>query len=208
MRAINFLQLLLVLALTGFSAAMAAELSTQDLNRIGQKLDTSAVLRGEFEQTKTLKGFKKPLVSRGSFVMARAKGVQWLTSHPFASTLVIDADRMVTLGEGNPGQKMDVRQEPGLRAFNEILMAVLVGDMRVLATRFRVEGSQDASGWSISLVPRDATLLALIDRIDVQGDQVVRVIQLHEGSGDTSSIRLFGHQNSGLTAIESERFGS
>ncbi len=45
-----------------------------------------AVLRGEFEQTKTIKGFKRPLVSKGSFVMAAGKGVLWVTAQPFAST--------------------------------------------------------------------------------------------------------------------------
>ncbi|MBT9570797.1 MAG: outer membrane lipoprotein carrier protein LolA, partial [Pseudomonas umsongensis] len=176
--------------------------------RIGKKLDTSPVLRGECEQSKTLKGFKKPLVSRGNFVMTRARGVQWLTTQPFASTLVITADRLVTQGEGGAGQKMDTRQEPGLRAFNETLMAVLMGDVKVLAARFKVEGTQDASGWRLSLVPRDATLLAPIARIDIEGDQVVRTIQLHEGSGDTNSIRFFGHKNSGLTTVEIGRFGA
>lgn len=208
MHAIKFLKFLLVLALAGAGAVMAAELSAEDLSRIGQKLDTSAVLRGEFEQSKTLKGFKKPLVSRGNFVMARAKGVQWLTTQPFASTLVITADRLVTQGEGGAGQKMDTRQESGLRAFNETLMAVLMGDVKVLATRFKVEGTQEASGWRLSLVPRDAALLALIARIDIEGDQVVRAIQLHERSGDTNSIRFFAHKNSGLTAAEIGRFGA
>lgn len=208
MRVVKFLRLLLVLALAGTGAVIAAELSAEDLNRIGQKLDTSAVLRGEFEQSKTLKGFKKPLVSRGNFVMARAKGVQWLTTQPFASTLVVTADRLVTQGEGGAAQKMDTRQEPGLRAFNEALMAVLMGDVKVLAARFKVEGTQDASGWRLSLVPREAALLALIARIDIEGDLVVRAIQLHEGSGDTNSIRFFGHKNSALTAAETGRFGA
>ncbi|MBC7919169.1 MAG: outer membrane lipoprotein carrier protein LolA [Rhodoferax sp.] len=206
MHAMKFLKFLLILALSGPGAVMAVELSAEELNRIGQKLDTSPVLRGEFEQSKTLKGFKKPLVSRGNFVMARAKGVQWLTTQPFASTLVITADRLVTQGEGGAAQKMDTRQEPGLRAFNETLMAVLIGDVKVLATRFKVEGTQDASGWRLSLVPRDAALLSLIARIDIEGDQVVRAIQLHEGSGDTNRIRFFSHKNSALTTAEIGRF--
>lgn len=207
MRAVIWLRaLLLVGACAAAQLALAAELSPEALTSIGLRLDQAPVLRGEFEQSKTLKGFKKPLLSRGSFVMARARGVQWLTTQPFASTLVVTADRLTTLDATGSGQKMDARQEPGLRAFNETLMAVLMGDVKVLATRFKVEGSQDAQGWRLTLVPRDAGLLALMTRIEIEGDQHVRAIQWHEASGDSNSVRFFGHKNTALTAIELGRF--
>jgi len=209
MPALSFLRLFLVLALTWISTnvALSAELSSEALNRIGQRLDTAAVLRGEFEQSKTLKGFKKPLVSRGNFVIARAKGVQWLTAQPFASTLIITAERFVTLSEGETRQKVDPKQEPGLRAFNETLMALLMGDLKLLAVRFKVGGVQDAKGWRLSLEPREVALLALIARIEIEGDQHVTSIRLHETSGDTNSILFFSHKNSSLTVTEIERFG-
>lgn len=212
MRGVSLLRAFVILALAwgSVTTAQAAELSTESLASIGQRLDNAPVLRGEFEQSKTLKGFKRPLVSRGNFVMARAKGVQWLTTRPFASTLVITADRLVTLGEGGSAQRMDIRQEPGLRAVNETLMALLMGDVKVLAVRFKVEGVvnvPNGQGWRLSLVPRDAALLALIARIEIDGVQHVLNIALHEASGDTNSIRFFDHKNSPLTAIEIGRFG-
>ena len=206
MHRLNFLRTLLALSCFWLAGVYAAELPPEALIPIGKQLDNSAVLRGEFEQTKTIKGFKKPLVSRGGFVIARGKGVQWATTQPFASTLVITADRLVTINEGGGGQKMDTRQEPGLRAFNETLMAVLMGDIKVLAARFKVEGSVQDTRWHLILTPRDASLAALIARIDIEGDTQVRAIQLHEGAGDTSRLRFFNHKADVLSSAETGRF--
>ena len=198
---------LLGLLLAWAAAAQAAELPPEALAGIGQQLDQALVLRGEFEQNKTIKGFKKPLLSRGSFVIARGKGVQWLTAQPFASTLVITPDRLVTINEAGGGQKMDAKQEPGLRAFNETLLGLLGGDVKLLATRFKTEGSAPPGGpWKLSLTPRDAALAALIARIEIEGDQHVRAILLQEASGDLTRIRFSRHQAGSLSAAETGRF--
>ena len=55
------------LAAAGVHAQSAPEL----LADISRRLENPAVLRGEFEQTKTIKGFKRPLVSKGTFVMSQ-----------------------------------------------------------------------------------------------------------------------------------------
>lgn len=187
----------------GAYAQPAADL----LDEIARRLDSPEVLRGEFEQTKTLKGFSRPLVSRGSFVMARGRGVQWLTVRPFASTLVVTRDRLLTLGEDGSKQQVDTRQEPGLRAVNEMLMALLAGDVKALAPKFKAEGN--ASGvqdWRLVLTPRDAGLAAFIARIELGGDRHVNGVTLHEASGDTSRIRFSNFADTSLSAAEAGRF--
>ncbi len=52
---------------------------------VRQQLVQAPVLRGEFEQSKQVQGFSKPLISRGSFIVSRERGVLWLTKTPFAS---------------------------------------------------------------------------------------------------------------------------
>ncbi|MGH6649217.1 outer membrane lipoprotein carrier protein LolA [Aquabacterium sp.] len=172
---------------------------------IGLRLETSPVLRGDFEQTKTLKGFKRPLVSHGVFVMARGKGVLWTTKAPFASTLVVTRERLVTVTEGST-QQIDTRQEPGLRAVNDMLMALLAGDLQALASRFNSAGSlQGAQGWRVSLTPRDAALARFIARIELEGDRHVRQVRLAEASGDDSRIVFSNHAASTLSPAEAER---
>lgn len=202
---------LLQLLPAGLAAAAGiarAQTAPDLLAEIGRKLENPAVLRGEFEQTKSIKGFKRPLVSKGTFVMAAGKGVQWITSQPFASTVVVTRERLLTLGESGASRQIDTRQEPGLRAVNEMLMALLAGDVKVLAERFLAEGALlGAQGWRLALKPRDAALAGFITRIELEGSRHVDTVTLHETSGDASRIRFFNHAASSLSPAEAGRFG-
>lgn len=176
------------------------------LTEAGRRLDPAEVIRGDFEQTKAIKGFKKPLVSRGQFVIARGRGIQWVTLTPFPSTLIVTRDRLTTVTEGRT-QQLDVRQEPGLRAVNDLLMAVLGGDMKALGARFQTDGGpQGAQGWRLTLVPRDAALSRFIARIEMEGDRYVQSVRMSEASGDENRIRFSMQGHAGLSQAESERF--
>ena len=203
---------LLQVGLVGLAmAALPAHAHTAPdlLTEVSKRLANPPVLRGEFEQTKTLKGFKRPLVSKGTFVMVRDRGVQWVTAQPFASTLVVTRERLVTLGEAGIQQQIDTRQEPGLRAVNEMLMALLAGDVKALSARFKSEGAlQGAQGWKLVLTPREAALAGFIARIELEGDRHVMLVDLKEASGDDSRIRFFNHAASTLSPAEAGRFGS
>ncbi|MES2091240.1 MAG: outer membrane lipoprotein carrier protein LolA [Pseudomonadota bacterium] len=176
------------------------------LTEVSRRLDNPAVLRGEFDQTKTLKGFKRPLLSHGRFVMARDRGIQWITSEPFASTLVVTRERLLTVSDG-VSQQVDTRQEPGLRAVNDMLMALLAGDVKALAGRFQSEGALSGSqGWRLILIPRDTGLARFIARIELEGDRHVTHVRLFEASGDDSHIRFSRQTTTALSQAEAARF--
>lgn len=174
-----------------------------------QRMVDAAVVRGEFEQHKTLKAFRNPLVSRGTFLVARDRGVVWNTREPFASSLVVTRDRLLSRqADGTVAGSVSAREEPGLRAINEMLFALMAADLQVLAQRFRVEGELlGADRWRLVLLPRDATLAQWVTRIEIEGDRFVRTVRLHEGQGDLSVIR-FSQQVSAaaLTREEAQRF--
>lgn len=202
-----YLDLSLGLSMGAAHAQQAVQVKATDwLQEAARRLDDAPVVRGDFEQTKSIKGFKKPLVSRGRFVMAKGRGLQWITTEPFPSTLTVTRERLTTQTEGGT-QQLDTRQEPGLRAVNELLMAVLAGDMQALSTRFQVEGGlQGAQGWRMSLVPKDAALARFIARIEMEGDRYVQHVRLSEASGDESRIRFMQHGTAPLNQAESDRF--
>ncbi|HEX5686914.1 MAG TPA: outer membrane lipoprotein carrier protein LolA [Ideonella sp.] len=177
--------------------------------RVKKRLSDAPVQRGEFEQRKAVKGFKHPLVSRGDYLFARERGVVWRTREPFASTLVLTRERLVSRGaDGASTTAMDARSEPGLRAVNQLLFALLSADLATLAQRFRIEGQAPDGGlWQLTLTPRDATLAAWLQKVELQGDRQVQTVQWQEASGDASLIR-FSSQTSAaaLSAEEAKRF--
>ena len=177
-----------VAALPWSPVVLAADIAGQ----VRQRLQDTELLRGEFEQSKALKGFKKPLVSRGQFLVVRGKGVQWLTREPFASTLVVTQERLVVRqADGSIGTQLNTRDEPGLRVVNSVMFALLRGDLAALSTRFSVDGELlGKEGWRLRLVPRDAALLQVFTQVDIEGDQFVRSIKLAEAQGDSTLIRF------------------
>jgi outer membrane lipoprotein-sorting protein len=176
---------------------------------IHERLKVSPVLRGEFEQTKTLKGFKNPLVSHGEFLVARGQGVWWHTQQPFESTLVVTKTRLFTRNaDGSANNLMDARAEPGLQQVNELIFSLLAADLDVLADKFTVVAQPvGAAGWTLTLTPRDANVARFLVRATLAGERDVQTVRIEEARGDATQIR-FSRQvpSAALTAGETARF--
>lgn len=177
--------------------------------QVRTRLGNEPVQRGLFEQRKKITGFKNPLVSRGDFLVVRDRGVVWRTREPFASSLVLTRDRLVARqADGSVTSQLSTREEPGLRAINEILFALLSADLDTLAQRFDITGELSGTDdWVLTLTPRDASLARFIARIQLEGDRFVRTATLDEPRGDSSLIR-FSQQSTAAapSAEEAARF--
>jgi outer membrane lipoprotein-sorting protein len=173
----------------------AAEPVSPLVQQVRERLADAPVLRGRFEQRKTLKGFKNPLVSRGDFLVAKERGVVWHTREPFESSLVVTRERLLSRqADGRVDTKVEARDEPGLRAVNEMLFALMAADLQTLAARFRIEGElQGAAGWRLVLTPREAALAQWLARVELEGERFVRSVKLAEAQGDASVIRFSEH---------------
>ena len=176
---------------------------------VRQRLQLSPVLKGEFEQSKTLKGFKNPLVSHGEFLVARGQGVWWHTLKPFESTLVVTKTRLFTKApDGTSNNVMDADTEPGLRQVNELIFSLMGGDFDALADRFDVAAqASGAAGWTVTLTPKDANIAKFLVRATLTGDRFVQTVHIDEARGDTTQIR-FARQapSAALTADDAARF--
>lgn len=157
-----------------------------------ERLADAPVLRGEFEQHKSVAGFRKPLVSRGDFVVARERGVLWNTHSPFASSLVVTRERLLSRrADGKIDMVIDTGEEPGLRAINEILFAVMAADLAVLQTRFTIGGELVGNdAWSLVLLPPDAMAARWLSRVELDGDRHVQRVRFEDAQGDVTEIRF------------------
>lgn len=197
----------LTLALVSIGAR-AADAVPALVREVRQRLADDAVLRGAFEQRKTVKGFRNPLVSRGEFVVARQRGVLWRTLEPFASSLVVTRDRVLARqADGSVAHRLQADEEPAVRAISETLFALMAADLPLLAQRFQIGGELGKDGWRLSLLPRDAALARWLQRVELEGDRFLRHVRLQEASGDQTQIRLSRHAGAAaLTADEEAQF--
>jgi hypothetical protein len=189
--------------------ASAAAAAADPVRLVRQRLQVSPVLKGEFEQSKTLKGFRNPLVSRGEFLVARGQGVWWHTQQPFESMLVVTKTRLFTrAADGSAGNLMDAQTEPGLKQVNDLVFSLLAADLDALADKFNVVAQPaGANGWTLTLTPRDANLARFLVRATLTGERDVQTVRIEEARGDATQIR-FTHQvpSAALTPDEAARF--
>lgn len=200
----SFCAAALVAVATGVRAADGTVLA-----QVRQRLADAPVLKGTFEQRKSVKGFRNPLVSRGDFLVARDRGVVWATREPFASALIVTRDRLLSRqADGTVNTQVDASHEPGIRAVNEMLFALMSANLAVLSARFEVDGSLPGKeGWRLVLKPRDAALAQWVSRIELDGDRFVRKVRFAEAAGDSSEILLAGHTTAQvLTPGDAARF--
>jgi hypothetical protein len=182
------IRLTTLLCLLLATAAQAEDL----IAGVRARMVAAPVLRGEFEQHKTVKGFKKPLVSRGDFLIVQDRGVLWDTRKPFASSLTVTPTSLTAVqGEGKAGYHLDARREPALAAVNGLLLALLSGDLDALGVRFRVEGALlEGGSWRLVLTPIEVGLSRIFRRVRLEGDRHVRRVHLEEAQGDESELRF------------------
>ena len=173
---------------------------------VRERLAQPPVLRGQFEQSKQLQGFRNPLVSRGDFLLVRERGVAWDTREPFASTTLLTRDRLLArLPDGSQRVLLDAAASPGTAAVNALLMALVAGDLPALAERFTLEESLGADGrWQLVLVPREDALRQVFTRITLAGDRFVREVVIEEAGGDATTLRFLALTDDPATASADE----
>jgi hypothetical protein len=145
------------------------------------------VLRGRFTQERQLKGFDRPLISAGDFVLAPGAGLIWRTQRPFAIVTLITAAGLVQEVDGTETTRLTTARLPFLASLYDLLGAALSGDWQVLATRFQVSRHGDARQWDLTLTPPEGAdpLTMPFRSITLRGGKYldeVRIVRLDDDS--------------------------
>lgn len=185
-------------------AAHAADLATDVRSRLAQP----NVLRGEFEQAKQIRGFKKQLLSKGDFLVARERGVIWRTREPFASVLKLTPNEIVATQGGDVAFRLSASTEPTVRVINGLMFSLLNGDVTALGEQFTLSGNIDGKSWSLVLIPKQAGFAKIMTRIELSGDTYVRHMVMDEANGDKTVISFHGQRPdpAKLSPEEAQRF--
>jgi hypothetical protein len=173
-----------------------------------RSLAAGEVLRGHFKQERQLKGFDRPLISTGDFVLDHGLGLIWRTEQPFAIMTVITSAGLVQSIDGEETTRLTATRLPFLARLYDLLGAALSGDWRALDKLFQVTRQGDPGHWQIELVPHaGADPLAMpLRSVTLRGGQFLDAAKIVRLDGDSDQL-VFSGQSLGtpLTAVESER---
>jgi hypothetical protein len=175
-----------------------------------------------FEENKTLSLLAVPLRSEGRLFYSPSQNAQRLlrrVESPNAQDILI-SDNAIRIREGGREEVIDLNARAEVRPLVESLLWIFSGDREALEAAFVVDFETSAVEsaaprtaeipWRLLLEPRNESLRALIDRLEISGSGLgADRITVFESGGDRSVMRVFeANRNRHFSeAEESNLFG-
>ena len=181
--------LLIALAPPVFAAQPAPASDTSLVSQIAGHLAEAKGVRAQFTQTQTLSAMKQPLVSTGSLVFFRERGVIWQIDTPYKATYVI-TDTGVSEVNAN-GQRLTTNSGSGVRGVVQVsrmMRAMLGGDLSALYAQFDVRADGTPAQWRMQLTPNQPQLAQSIKGLEMSGGDYLQALRITLANGDVTRI--------------------
>ncbi|MEX5508507.1 MULTISPECIES: outer membrane lipoprotein carrier protein LolA [Pseudomonas] len=172
--------LILLLGVPGLAQAF-------DLQQLSDQLAKPSVIHGNFTQEKHLRALPQPLVSKGTFVLAKDHGLLWLLKTPLQQDYRITG-KGIARRDANGWQPLPNKSAGAEQ--NRLFLAVLQGDSSGLQRDFDLQLQGEAQQWKLTLTPRSLLLKQVFTRINIDGGALVQTIELLETQGDSTVLRM------------------
>jgi outer membrane lipoprotein-sorting protein len=165
--------------------------SAAAVSLIASRLGLANDVRAEFTQTQTLSAMSRPLVSTGTLVFDRRRGMIWRVETPFKATYVI-GDAIVSEVDTN-GNRVSVRRAQGGRGVAQVsrmMRAMLSGDLSALYSQFDVDARGTTSHWRLDLKPNQPQLAQSIQALQISGGDFMKTVRIVRANGDVTQIEF------------------
>ncbi|MEG8233255.1 outer membrane lipoprotein carrier protein LolA [Pseudomonas orientalis] len=158
-----------------------------DLQQLSDQLAKPSVIHGNFTQEKHLRALPQPLVSKGTFVLAKDHGLLWLLKTPLQQDYRITSQG-IARRDANGWQLLPKKSASTEQ--NRLFLAVLQGDSSGLQRDFDLQLQGQAQDWKLTLIPRSLLLKQVFTQINIDGGALVKTIELLEAQGDSTVLRM------------------
>jgi len=175
-----------------FAAQGQADALPFDLSKLMAQLAKNGAGTVRFREVKSMAVLKQPIELSGTLTFAAPARLERHTLAPHEERFVIDGETLV-IERPAKGERLHLRLSdyPAVRAFAESIRGTLAGDLVALRQYYRVELDGTWSDWRLILLPSDAQMAELVQRILIGGnDGQVRRIEILETGGDRSVMTI------------------
>ncbi|MFM0151266.1 outer membrane lipoprotein carrier protein LolA [Paraburkholderia sediminicola] len=191
--ALGTVSVISALSLSGVaaSAAEAAQSAGNPalVSQIASHLAQAKGVRAQFTQTQTLAAMKQPLVSTGSLLFFRDRGVIWQIDTPYKAIYVI-TDAGVTEVNAN-GQRVTAHSAQGTRGVAQVskmMRAMLGGDLSALYSQFDVAAEGSVAQWRMQLTPNQPQIAQSIKGLQMNGGDYLQSLRITLANGDVTKL--------------------
>ena len=132
----------------------------------------------------------KPVESSGELRYVPPDRMEKRTLKPKPETLVL-AGNQIVVERGAQKHTLRFSDYPDIAPFVESIRGTLSGDRKALERVYRLELHGDSERWTLMMLPSEAKLATIVQRIDVTGSRdAVRSISILQGDGDRSVMTI------------------
>ncbi|MFM0594045.1 outer membrane lipoprotein carrier protein LolA [Paraburkholderia dilworthii] len=159
------------------------------VSQIAAHLAQAKGVRAQFTQTQTLAAMKQPLVSSGSLLFFRERGVIWQIDTPYKATYVITDAGVTELNAA--GQRVTTHSAQGARGVAQVskmMRAMLGGDLSALYSQFDVQAEGSAAQWRMQLTPNQPQIAQSIKGLEMSGGDYLQSLRITLANGDVTKL--------------------
>lgn len=161
-----------------------------DLEQLMQALARNTSGRATFTEQKFIALLDKPVLSSGELLYTAPDRLEKRTLLPKPETLVLDHDT-VTVERGKRQYVLRVKDYPELGVFVESIRGTLAGDRASLERLYQLTLDGSEARWTLVLRPLNPKMLAVVQRITMQGERAeLRSIEVEQADKDRSVMRI------------------
>lgn len=161
--------------------------------RITAQLAEKVGVRAQFKQTQTLAALSAPLVSTGTLVFVRDRGVIWRTDTPYRVTYVIGDAGVMKIDEA--GRRSTSGASHGsMTQVSRMMRSMLGGDLSALYSQFDVAASGTTARWRMLLTPNQPQLAQFVKALRMEGGAFLQTLDITAANGDTTRIDFAGSE--------------
>jgi hypothetical protein len=143
-----------------------------------------------FTEVQTLAMLDRPLESSGELLYDAPDHLEKRTLQPKPETLLLEHG-VLTARRGHRTWVMSLRDFPQVVPFVESVRATLAGDAHALEQYFTLSFSGSVERWSLTLVPKDATVAHAVKEIRIEGERdAVHTVRITQTDGDASVMTI------------------
>ena len=179
-----------LLATAALLALATPALAAWDLATLMQDLAQHKGGRVRFVEKKYIALLEKPVVSSGEMNYTPPDRLEKRTLQPKPELMLLERD-MLTLERGKQKFVLRLADQPEAQVFVDSIRGTLAGDRTKLERSYALHLSGTRERWSLSLLPSDPRIAALVSRITVGGTRAqVDSIEYLQADGDRAVMSL------------------
>lgn len=171
-------------------ACLCAPAWSMDLGELMQAMGKHKERHGRFVETRRMALLEKPLRATGEVRYVAPSLFEKKTLEPSPELMRVDGNKLY-IERGDKKYHLRLSSQPEAAAFVDAVVGLLTGDASVLQRSYQYELGGSIKKWTLTLVPRDKKMQAVISKVIATGDQEqVRSIEYLQADGDKSTMQI------------------